>query len=201
MIDKLLDVAAFILAAIVVMVIHELVKTIVFSVFYKSKGYKVQAWKLYQYIDPIGLIFCITTNAGFSKPYMLRIKEKRTNFLLGIVGFSTLLIVFISSMTTFISLYQNNFIIKSDGSIFLNNNGFASDLLYYICISSLGMFLVNLYPISTFNMGLLIAGKSPSKYFSIIKNDFLIKMILIISLFTGVISTLIEMILRLFITI
>lgn len=200
MVDKLIELAAFVLATIVVMILHELVKTIVFSIFYKAKGNKIHIWKLYQYIDPIGLIFFITTNGGFSKPYMLRIKEKRTNLLLGIVGFSTLLILSIVSITTFVSLFQNNFVLNNDGSIFLNIKGFPSAFLYYLCISSLGMFLVNLFPISTFDMGLLIAGNSPSKYFSIIKNDFLIKMILIIALFIGVISTLIEIILRLIIT-
>lgn len=63
-------------------------------------------------------------------------------------------------------------------------------LLRNMYIISINMLIVNLFPVSTFDMGLLIAGRSPSKYFSIIRNDFLIKILLILSILFGIIPTL-----------
>lgn len=201
MINKLIDIAILMLAGTLIMIVHELVKAIVYSILSSSKDNKIHIWKLFQYIDPIGLIFCITSFAGFSKPYMYRIKEKRINFILGLVGFLTLLLIFLASISTFVYFNGQNFISEANGSININIHSVQDILLYYLSICSLGMFIVNLFPISTFDMGLLIAGKSPSKYFSIIKNDLLIKMILIISILANVVVTLIGIIFHIFITI
>lgn len=181
MMDQLLQVVATILASIILMICHELTKAIVYNHMTKpniQRG-KNNIFKLYQYIDPIGLIFCITSNCGFSRPYMYRIKDKKINFCIGLAGFSVLLCLFIGSIVAFRTLYAPDaVIIESD---------FLLYLIKSFCLISCGMLIVNLFPIATFDMGLIIAGKSPMKYYSILKNDHLIKMILLLTLILGII--------------
>ena len=57
----------------------------------------------------------------------------------------------------------------------------------YMAALSAGMFLINLFPVSIFDMGLCIAGVSSRHYLGIIKNDMLIKVILMLAIAMGVI--------------
>ncbi|SHO53600.1 hypothetical protein [Anaerocolumna xylanovorans] len=177
---QLIRLLAAFLAGCIVMILHEFPKALLYNSLNKKQDPKKKKniYKLYQYIDPIGILFCVTNQAGFSKPYMYRLKNRRSNLLLGICGFVSLFLVFAASVI--IIKVQNNFSSllewnPGDGSIRL----FFQFSLLYMALISITMFFVNLFPVSTFDMGLCIAAKSPSRYFSIIKNDYLIKVLLI----------------------
>jgi hypothetical protein len=172
--------ASFI-AAVIVMIAHEFPKAYLYNRLNPKQDNqrKRNIYKLHHYIDPIGIVLCITNQAGFSKPYMYRIKDKKTNMYLGICGLFTLLLVFSISISILhfgLGIPADFTISQKVGDIEL----ILQCILVYIALISLSMFMVNLFPVSTFDMGLCIAGNSPSKYFSLIKNDYFIKVMLIL---------------------
>lgn len=190
--QTIIGLIATIIAACFIMIVHELSKSIVYNMRNKAQSSKTKKniFKVQHYIDPIGLIFCITTYSGFSKPYMYRIKEKKTNLLLGITGFISLFLTFILSLFLLKMNYSNGILVydvTKSYDFFVKY--FMFSLNYSTVLLSLTMFVVNLFPISTFDMGLLIAGRSPSKYFSIIRNDSYIKMILILAIVFDIIRS------------
>ena len=186
---QLIRILAAFISGSLVMILHEFPKAILFYMINPTKDKKDKKiiFQLHHYIDPIGMIFCITSMAGFSKPYMYRIKDKKTNFILGITGFISLALVFaVSALILRFGIGMNpNFTYQV-------NIGMA-DLIFqyimvYMALLSLSMFFVNLFPVSTFDMGLCIAGKSPNKFFSIIRNDYIIKLILFFAMLLQVMA-------------
>ncbi len=197
--EQLIGMVMSFLTGIIIMILHELPKSIIYNQL-SEKKYK-GIWKLYQYIDPIGLVFCVTTFAGFSRPYMYRIKEKKINMILGITGFFSLFTIFVTSISVLRFQYAD-----VDVNIPLTSmNAYIRILVYlfwyFSALLSCGMILVNLFPVSTFDFGLLIAGKSPSKYFSIIRNDYIIKMVLILAVMLGLINVFSSNIVRFLVTV
>ncbi|QHQ62400.1 hypothetical protein Ana3638_17745 [Anaerocolumna sedimenticola] len=178
---QLIRVLAAFIAGGIVMILHEFPKAYIYNRLNPSQDIKRKRgiYKLHHYIDPIGIILCITNQAGFSKPYMYRIKDKKTNFILGLTGLITLLIVFMVSMAILRFGIGVNSKLNYSETISIYELIFQF-ILVYIALISISMFIVNLFPISTFDMGLCIAGKSPSKYFVIIRNDYFIKMVLLL---------------------
>ncbi|WFR60036.1 hypothetical protein QA584_13435 [Anaerocolumna sp. AGMB13025] len=173
-------IAAFIAGGIV-MILHEFPKAYIYNRLNPNQDPKKKRniYKLHHYVDPIGLILCITNQAGFSKPYMYRIKDKRTNLILGITGMISLFVMFLVSMAVLrfgIGINSNLNYSETISIVSL----VLQFILVYIALISLSMFIVNLFPVSTFDMGLCIAGISPSKYFLIIRNDYFIKMVLLL---------------------
>lgn len=199
MLNQLIQVILLALASSIVMVMHELPKAMIYAKIYnKNRQYnKRNIYALYQYIDPIGLVFCITNMTGFSKPYVYRLNDKKMNKTLGITGFISLLFIFIISvgLINFLGVKYLNLTVEE---VSLSDNLFLSFTIYMALIS-LGMFLVNLFPIANFNMGLIIASISSDNYYSIIKNDYFIKMILILFMLFGVFNTITANIINLFI--
>lgn len=196
---QLIRLISALLAGSLVMILHEFPKAFIFKRINSSKGVKSKhnIYKLHHYIDPIGLILCITNQTGFSKPYMYRIKDKRTNLILGITGFLSLAAIFMLSMAALkfgVGMNAKFSYSETAGLPVMFLQGF----IVYMALISISMFIVNLFPVSTFDMGLCIAGKSPTKYFAIIRNDYFIKMMLILiimfrfitSLSTFIMSTL-----------
>lgn len=177
----LIRIIAAIIATVIVMIAHEFPKAFVYSLISKNQDPKKRhkIFSLHHYIDPIGMLLCVTNHAGFSKPYMYRIKDQKTNFILGITGYLSLLITFLIS--TLILRFEFNLtdelLISNTANTVLLTVQFIT---VYISLISISMFIVNLFPLSTFDMGLLVAGKSPSKYFAIIRNDYMLKMILLL---------------------
>jgi hypothetical protein len=200
--QKIIGLIASAIAACIIMIFHELSKAIVYNIRNKEQSTKTKMniYKINHYIDPIGLIFSITTATGFSKPYMYRIKEKKTNFLLGITGFISLIVIFIVSLILFKMNYgAEGVLLYETISLKFYIKYFFYNLNFMLVILSFTMIIVNMFPISTFDMGLLIAGKSPSKYFSIIKNDQYIKMILVLTIVFDIIRSISLSIINLFI--
>lgn len=193
---ELIRIFAAFIAGVIVMIIHEFPKAYLYNKFNPKQDSqrKRNIYKLHHYIDPIGLVLCITNQAGFSKPYMYRIKDKKTNMYLGICGLFTLILVFSVSISILhfgLGIPAELTISQDIGNLEL----ILQFILVYIALISLSMFIVNLFPVSTFDMGLCIAGNSPSKYFSIIKNDYFIKVMLILVIIFQFVSSFSQLIL------
>lgn len=203
--EALLSVSAALVAAIVIMILHELPKSIIYCVrslaeWKEQPNYELRRkrtardiCKLWKYIDPIGLLLCVTSYSGFSKPYMYRMKDRKTNKIAGFTGFFMLLLIAVLN----ILIIRTQFIATDVTKVHSNITILLSFyFFYFMAYISMNMLLINLIPISTFDMGLLIAGYSPSKYFSIIKNDHYIKLILLFTVLLGIISTISGLILN-----
>ncbi|MFA9463684.1 MAG: hypothetical protein ACERKN_05270 [Velocimicrobium sp.] len=179
---KLLSIGAVLLASCIVMILHEIPKTAVFFSLERRNHLGKQLLKSHQFIDPVGLIFSLTGFCGFSKSYMLRSKRTKDNIILGVVGYVTLILVSIVALL----ICKFGF-----GSVDNISNGklFLFMVVQYSSIISFGMLITNLFPLMTMDMGLIIAGISREKYFSIIRNDYFIKMIFILCALLGIIRT------------
>lgn len=169
------------------MVLHEFPKTLCY--FFMSdrddrKRCISKMFYLHKYVDPIGVILGVVAYAGFSKPYMYRIQNQKKNFLLGSIGIFILLGVF--SISVYVLKYE--FFLQN---LILTGKSLQEVLIQlfwiYMAILSGGMLLVNLFPVSVFDMGLLIAGCSARHYLGIIKNDMIIKVVLLFSMVIGLI--------------
>lgn len=190
---QLLDLGTKIVAAVIVMIVHEFPKTIVY---YKmdqdsSKRSLKNALRVQHYIDPIGLIFCIATSGGFSKPYMYRIKDKKLNKALGITGYLSLALVYSFSVLALKFIFG---VTSINGAFqYASTIGIIGIILTHLCFNlafiSFGMFLVNLFPIATFDMGNIIAGVSPMKFFEYLRKDYFMKVILVFVLMFGFTSS------------
>lgn len=188
--ELLLECVICLCAASILMIVHELTKSIVYMIIQRIKGnkrrYTHSIWAVYRYLDPIGLLLAVTSSVSFSKPFMFRIQEKKTNRILGATGFLVLVSCFVSSV-----LALHFHVLGVSGMETLQGHGFVAKVLtlfiQYIAIISFGMITANLFPVSTFDMGLLIAGFSAQKYLSIIKMDAIIKTIFIITVILGLI--------------
>ena len=177
-------------AAGVRMILHELAKAMVYMGIQRHLGskrrYSHSIWEVHRYLDPVGIILSITSSVTFSRPFMFRIQSKKVNRILGITGFAVLLLCFCGSMAA-LKLH----ILGVSGMTTLEGHGLFPKLvtlfIQYTAILSLGMLAANLFPISIFDMGLVIAGISSRKYLSIIKMDGIIKLIFVGTLFMDLI--------------
>lgn len=178
----LFDSAICLLAAAVLMVLHEGIKVLAYAA-YKGKEakWKASPWKFWRYIDPVGLILSLTSAAPVSKPFFFRIYDKKTNRILGFSGFLLLIAVFVGSMSVLCFFYGG-----MEGLTRLEIAGWWQKVpplfFQYLALMSFGMLAANLFPISTFDMGLVIAGYSSKAYLNIVKADGVIKMILLLAL-------------------
>lgn len=176
------------LVAIFLMISHELIKVFVYWCCKgRSFSTKILPWKFWRYIDPIGLILSVVCNVTISKPYFFRIREKKTNLLLGMTGLIFLLGVFGTSIWLLRDVYGGYDGLKVVALLPLYQQ-IPSIFLEYVSILSLGMFMANLFPISTFDIGLIIAGCSSKTYLNIIKVDGIVKMIFVLTLLLNVIG-------------
>ncbi|MBR1742683.1 MAG: hypothetical protein IJ733_12625 [Lachnospiraceae bacterium] len=183
--QHLFEMVICILAAITLMIVHELAKILVYMGLQKKAGnkkkYHHSIWAVYRYIDPIGVILSVTSQVVLSKPFMFRIQNKKYNRILGCTGF---LVLFLSFFGSIYAIKMHAFGVS--GMNIVANAGFfnrAGGLyIQYMALLSVGMFLTNLFPVSTFDMGLLIAGFSSKKYLGIIKMDSVIKLIYVLAL-------------------
>ncbi|BBF42138.1 hypothetical protein lbkm_0820 [Lachnospiraceae bacterium KM106-2] len=184
---RLLEFLAIVVVSISVMLIHELSKALVYTGLEKGTEGKKRIFHVFQYIDPIGLIFCITCKAGFSKPYGYRIRNKKNACKIGGTGFFILALIALIG----ILIYRANYRMVNIGLLLAGSDYaaiFLYLLVYYMIFISISMFLVNLFPIYALDMGLIIAGTSSRAFVSTLKNDHLLKIVLFIVLFLQVIE-------------
>ena len=185
MIEKFACLLATIIAACLVMILHEVSKTIVYKLKIKKKQPKV---KIHHFIDPVGLIFAVTGYCGFSKPYAYHVRDKKANLWIGYIGFLTLILMFFGC--TFGCKYIFSPLVLAYAGV----SGIEYAVLFlfwviqYMGVISIGMFFANLFPIVPFNMGNLIAGYSSQKYIAILKKDYDIKMLFFVCVIFGIIK-------------
>lgn len=171
------QITAAVLAVIFVMVLHELPKAIVYNITSRKKESITCIFHISRYIDPIGMLFCIVVGAGFSKPYRYKIESKRQAFANGLTGLCSLLLVFLIFMIIYsqcyTGLHMREFIEEYD--MFLQ---FSYWFIALVLLNSLGMFFVNLMPIATLDMGLIVASISLPTYIAMIRKDTEMKVVL-----------------------
>lgn len=180
-----------ILCACILMIFHEMAKTAVYLLqrrkLHQKKAFSHSIWAVYRYIDPIGLLLAVVSNVPFSKPFMFRVRDKKTNRIMGITGFCMLAVIFAFCICSLrYDLFGLAAILKQDPDCL-----WAKGILLagqYMTILSFGMFVANLFPVSVFDMGLIVAGVSAKRYLQIIKKDAVIKMLFIIALLFNLIA-------------
>ena len=181
----ILEIVICLVAAVLLMVLHELFKAVIFVLLRVKENNKQiikhrGIWKLWRYIDPVGLV-------PVSKPFMFRIRDKKTNLIIGISGLVFLAVIFFGSVQMLHIIYGTN----ANAAAALNSSGNRrAGILFwqYMQMLSFDYFIVNLFPVSTFDMGHIIAGKSARIYLGIIKADTQIKLLLILTLFLNLIN-------------
>lgn len=180
--NDIIEINAAILAAVCIMIVHELPKALVYHFRNHNKIPLKNICNITQYIDPIGLLFATMTTTGFSKPYQIQFESKRKMVLIGLTGYFSLF----CSVVTGILLYRLLFV-GMDTAILLESNNYSLQFVYYfICfftVNSMGMFFLNLFPLASFDMGMCIAGLSFSGFITILRNDTLIKLVLLVVLY------------------
>lgn len=188
--EILLEAGICIVAASLLMIVHELSKALAYMAIQRREGtrrkFAHSIWEVYRYLDPVGILLSVTSSVAFSRPFMFRIQKKRTNLILGITGFLVLLLCFGGSVFAI-----RCHVLGVQGMTTLSGQGLGRKcvtlLIQYLAILSLGMLIANLFPISTFDMGLVIAGISSQKYLNIIKMDGVIKVIFILAVLLNLI--------------
>lgn len=188
----ILEIVICLVAAVLLMVLHELFKAVIFVLLRVKENNKQiikrrGIWKLWRYIDPVGLVLAVTCYVPVSKPFMFRIRDKKTNLIIGISGLVFLAVIFFGSVQMLHIIYGTN----ANAAAALNSSGnrMAGILFWqYMQMLSFDYFIVNLFPVSTFDMGHIIAGKSARIYLGIIKADTQIKLLLILTLFLNLIN-------------
>ncbi|MBE5960196.1 MAG: hypothetical protein E7256_02220 [Lachnospiraceae bacterium] len=196
--EQLMVLAASFIAGAIIMILHELPKAMIYQ--YNEKKHNLpykNVFSLYHYIDPIGLIFCVVTKAGFSKPYLYRIKEKKMNMILGIAGYLSLLVQFLASTAVLRFCFHMDYTFVIVGS----HSFLYEFMVYFTCayaLISMGMLITNLFPYMASDMGLVIAATSPLKFFTVIRADYLIKMVWLFTVLLGIIRSISGAVLGLF---
>lgn len=183
-----LEIPVCIIAAALIMVIHELSKSVVYLCVRKIQrqeaSHNNSILAVWRYIDPLGLLLSATCFVPFSKPHLFRIRDKKTNMVLGITGFTVLLLLFISSIAVLRTGCLGMDALFSAGGMVSH---VAAIFWQYMAILSFDMFIANMFPVSTFDMGLVIAGLSARHYLQVIKADSAIKLIFILALMFDII--------------
>ena len=188
----ILEIVICLVAAVLLMVLHELFKAVIFVLLRVKENNKQiikrrGIWKLWRYIDPVGLVLAVTCYVPVSKPFMFRIRDKKTNLIIGISGLMFLAVIFFGSVQMLHIIYGTN----ANAAAALNSSGNRrAGILFwqYMQMLCFDYFIVNLFPVSTFDMGHIIAGKSARIYLGIIKADTQIKLLLILTLFLNLIN-------------
>lgn len=177
----IIDLLAKVIAACFVMIIHEFTKAQIYIIINKkniNNNYNIRNENnILKYIDPIGLLLYIFCNAGFSRPTIFFLRDKKTSSNLGIFGLlSHMIIFFLFCGVARIMLTESSI---SYFSYFLNS------LVFRLALFSFSGFIVNLIPLSTFDMGLIIAGKSVDHFINLLRMDLFMKTLIVVSISIG----------------
>lgn len=178
--EILLELGICLAAAAFLMIYHECVRLFVYMFCQKSvKCFRTAPWKVWRYIDPVGLILSLTSMVPISKPYFFRVRDRRTNLCLGMAGIVSLVVVLAGSVAVLRLGYGG---IDGLDHLVLPHwwNAIVPILVQYLALLSAGMLAANLFPISTFDMGMIVAGVSPAAYLGMIKADGAVKLIFVL---------------------
>lgn len=186
--DKLIYIGITLVCSIILMIIHEFPKNIAYYILKHKEGKKVSKniFYFWKNIDPVGVITSIAMYTPFSKQYKYTISNKKTSLILGITGITTLVVLYALSIATLLIFFKD----------YINNPAdLSNEVEYYIFISLLNfsllcmsMILVNLFPVTCFDVGLIILGSNSKKRGGIIVFDGFLKLIFFFLVALGVLS-------------
>ena len=89
--EILIETGSCLVAAMLLMIWHEVIRLIVYACCQRSVHcFRTTPWKVWRYIDPIGLILSLTSCVPISKPYFYRVRDPITNRRLGVAGLVSL---------------------------------------------------------------------------------------------------------------
>lgn len=185
-----------IVAAMIVMIVHELCKSIAYAIYIRIYNHKYNKkekcsgiFKIHRYIDPIGVIFSATSNGVFSKQYPFVIRSRKASFLIGLTGYLSMIVLFLVTVLSYRNFFGQTIVLNGDQvllSYLIKGTKYTMEFVAYF---SAALFLVNLYPISTFDISLIVATSSPMMYLKIRKYDIFFKLIFFILSLIGIFST------------
>jgi hypothetical protein len=186
-----LEMVICIFVSVFLMIYHEMVKVVVYIVCKgKKHHFHSSPWKVWRYIDPLGILLGMICYVPVSKPYFFRIRDKKTNLCLGICGILSL--AFLAALSIGVLRIRYGGMAGLDGMVFYH---WWEQLLplFLECLAtlSLGMLLANLFPVSTFDMGNILSGISAKLYLNIVKSDGIIKLLFMLSLLLNLIHYLV----------
>ena len=187
----LIEAASLLLASALVMILHELPKSVMYVMTSRHcrAGDKRQIWKLHRYIDPVGWILFMTCHAGCSRPYPYRLKEKDTNIAIGLTGFLALGVMIMGG-------YALNYfkVFYMPGALSWEAQGVLRQFMiqanWYFNYAAVVLLIVNLIPVISSDISLLIIALSPKQLIPLLKNDTMIKGLFVIAAVFGWISQL-----------
>lgn len=174
-----LEIVAILIASSCVMILHELPKSVMYIITGRHclKEDRRHIFKLNQYIDPIGLILFLVCHAGASRPYPYRLKESDTNVAIGMTGFLSLAIMIVGGVALYNYLLMNFPVFYNVGTeqpmLFV-----IIKMSWYFIYASIALLIVNLFPIATSDMFLLIVAAAPHNLMKFLKYESLIKVAL-----------------------
>lgn len=177
--ELFVETAAALLAGCIVMILHELPKVLM-TYWMDIQKYHIKTFRLrkiiqvWNYIDGLGLLFCVVGKMGFSRPYLIRLRDKKGNEIVGFTGWFSLILQFFIYVVLlrFIFHMDSNFLIPYDSSEVMQ---FLALVTFYLALLSFGMFITNCFPMTTGDFALLIAGFRPDRFMEVIKADYLVK--------------------------
>ncbi|MDD5937205.1 MAG: hypothetical protein PUC65_16840 [Clostridiales bacterium] len=180
--EQLILLVASFFGGVLCMILHEAPKVIIYRNYIK-KNIKSEIQVTahgkvnpIHFIDPIGLLFCVIFRVGFSKPSYYRMKDKRLNRTLGIVGIMSLMIQFLLTAGTL------RFGLGANSKLILPaNSSFSYEFLMYFLASyaiiCIGMLITNLFPLLTTDMSWILTSSKPMTFVTLLKSDYLVKMV------------------------
>ena len=178
--EILLEIGICLAAAAFLMVYHECVRLLAYMCCQRSvKCFQTSPWKVWKYIDPVGLILSLTSMVPVSKSYFFRIRDGWSNLYLGIAGLLSLIAVLVGSIAVLRIGYGG---IDGLNHLVLDHwwDAIPPIFVQYLAMLSAGMLVANLFPISTFDMGRIVAGVSPAGYLAILESDGTLKLIFVL---------------------
>ncbi len=191
--ERIILFIASLLGGIFCMILHEAPKVVIYRRYIK-KNKKMQITAQgkvnpIHFIDPIGLLFCAIFRVGFSKPSYYRMKEKRINQLLGVVGLLSLILQFLIVVGTL----RFGFGMNAKLSLPENSSFTYEFLMYFLtsyAIICVGMLITNLFPLLTTDMSWILTSTKPMTFVTLLKSDYLVKMVWLLLVVLRVIPSL-----------
>jgi hypothetical protein len=200
--EKLMLLVASLCAGIFVMILHEIPKAMLYRRLKHRYG-KEEDKKFenrinpVHFVDPIGLIFCVIYGIGFSKPYYYRMKEKKWNQWLGITGLLSLMLQFFIAVAILKFGFHMNASLTLEGEFSI----YFEFLMYFLssyAIISIGMLITNLFPLISSDISLLVAANQPVKFVTLLRSDYMIKMVWMFLLLFGIMTSMCNAVFEIF---
>lgn len=176
--NKLLYITITLVSGIFLMLVHEFVKNVVYYNIRRKDGAKVdkKIFYFWKYIDLVGVITTIAMYTPFSKQYRYTISNKKTAFWVGFTGVLSLFIIFLICIITLRCNFKDYIVatqIMETDSI----RYFYYLILVNLSMLSMSMLLVNMFPITCFDMGLLILSTNSKNRGTIVILDGYLKLL------------------------